>query len=111
MAYTPKEGRPVYVSALPSESARNAPLDKPAEFASQMDRLGERFAELRRAQVLLEQARGNFEERLGQPGTDADLATTARFTRAVNQEMAQTLADLNEYGVTPQEADQRYGNR
>jgi hypothetical protein len=108
---SPKEARSRTITATPSVEAMTAPLDKPEEFARQMDRLGERFAELRRAQIQLGQAKAQFEGRLGQSGAEDDLAATARITRSVNQEMAQTLADLNEYGVTPQEAAQRYGSR
>jgi hypothetical protein len=112
----PKEGGGERVfSAYPSLVARTVSVDNPAEFARGAERLGERYAALQQTLLDLADTRRELEaakKANAAPGTtDANLKDLAGRTRRVNQDMAQTLADLREFGIDEREAEEKYGSR
>jgi hypothetical protein len=118
-------GRGSLWEARPENPTKSAPLDSPAEFAKQAEQLGTKYAQLQGTIQELDQLRRKYElEKKSQPLTvselsrrnplevlagrtpvrevDRKLADVARRTRAANQDVAQTIVDLRQYGFTDQ---------
>jgi hypothetical protein len=103
---TTVEGEPF--GARAGRKAFDAPLE-PQSFAARAAALEDKFSGLRRSLLQLEQARTALEEAKakGNARAEADLPKFMDQIRATNRDMVQTLADLQEFNITPQEAESR----
>jgi len=122
-------------STQPSRPTVSAPLNDVTEFARQAEQLGAKYARLQGALTELDQLRRKYEgERaLRRPSVGMDLSRRnplevlagrsptseadvklrdlAQRTRAANQETAQTIQDLKQYGFADQEdVDRAFGS-
>jgi len=119
----PQPGLPRTFSARATPEAMTVTTSNQEEFVRRGERLGERYASLRRTLLDLADTRRELEalKRTGAPAatetalyggtTDERLKSLASRTQRVNQDLAQTLADLREFGINEREAKEQYGNR
>lgn len=128
-------GAPGFGETERSRPAVSAPLSDTAEFARQAEQLGAKYAKLQGTLAELDQLRRKYESERAlrrpsvgaelsrrnplevlagrAPMSDADtkLREIAQRTRAANQETAQTIQDLKQYGFADQEdVDRAFGS-
>ena len=128
-------GAPGFGETERSRPAVSAPLSDTAEFARQAEQLGAKYAKLQGTLAELDQLRRKYESERAlrrpsvgaelsrrnplevlagrAPMSDADtkLREIAQRTRAANQETAQTIQDLKQYGFAGQEdVDRAFGS-